>query len=162
MRMQMVRFGGRRPIVAAMGPIIRLIAVVFSAIVLLGFAFFATDEMSRGSQNQQNALSSELSSTNSRADDDVSASRDLPPVAPSPQEEAQREKVNGTFREAVEDANDVLLGPFANLVESADNTWVVHAVPALLGLLLYGFCLGMLARMLPKHREHGADWRTVS
>jgi hypothetical protein len=32
-------------------------------------------------------------------------------------------------------------------------------VPAVLGLLLYGFCLGMLANMLPKAREHGADWR---
>lgn len=155
-------FGGRRPIVAAMGSVIRLIAVACSAIVLLGFAFFATDEMSRGSQNQQKALNSELASTSTREDDDLSASRDLPPVAPSPQEEAQRERVNGTFREAVEDANDVLLGPLAGLVKSADNTWVVHGVPVLLGVLLYGFCLGMLARMLPKHREHGADWRTVT
>jgi hypothetical protein len=134
-----------------MGSLIRLIGIVCSAIVLLGFAFFATDEMGRGSQNQQNALESELSSTN-----------DPPPVAPSSQEEAQRERVNGAFREAVEDANDVLLGPFAGLVESADNTWVTHGVPALLGLLLYGFCLGMLAKMLPKHREHGADWRTAA
>jgi hypothetical protein len=149
--MQTVRFGGRRPIVAAMGSFIRLVAVVCSALVLLGFAFFATDEMDRGSQNQQNALASELASTD-----------DPPPVAPSPEEEAKRERMNGTFREGVEDINDVLLGPFAGLVESADNTWVTHGVPALLGLLLYGFCLGMLARMLPKHREHGADWRTAS
>jgi hypothetical protein len=148
--MQTVRFGGRRPIVAAMGSFIRLVAVVCSALVLLGFAFFATDEMDRGSQNQQNALASELASTD-----------DPPPVAPSPEEEAKRERMNGTFREGVEDINDVLLGPFAGLVESADNTWVTHGVPALLGLLLYGFCLGMLARMLPKHREHGADWRTA-
>ena len=145
-----------------MGPFIRLVAIACSGLVLLGFAYFATDEMSRGSQNQQNALDSELSSTSSREDSDLSASRDLPPVAPSPQEEAQREKVNGAFREAVEDGNDVLLGPFANLVESADNTWVLHGVPALLGVLLYGFCLGMLARMLPKHREHGADWRAAA
>jgi hypothetical protein len=148
--MQTVRFGGRRPIVAAMGSFIRLVAVVCSALVLLGFAFFATDEMDRGSQNQQNALASELASTD-----------DPPPVAPSSEEEAKRERMNGTFREGVEDINDVLLGPFAGLVESADNTWVTHGVPALLGLLLYGFCLGMLARMLPKHREHGADWRTA-
>jgi len=131
-----------------MGSLIRLLGIVCSAIVLLGFAFFATDEMGRGSQNQQNALASELSSTD-----------DPPPVAPSPEEEAQRERVNGPFREAVEDANDLLIGPFAGLVGSADNTWVTHGVPALLGLLLYGFCLGMLAKMLPKHRERGADWR---
>jgi hypothetical protein len=28
-------------------------------------------------------------------------------------------------------------------------------------VLLYGFALGMLANMLPKQREHGADWRTA-
>jgi len=132
-----------------MGSFIRLTGVVCSVLVLLGFAFFATDEMGRGSENQQNALASELESTGDPA-----------PIGPSSQEEAGRERVNGTFREAVEDANDVLIGPFAGIVGSADNTWVTHGVPALLGLLLYGFCLGMLANMLPKHREHGADWRT--
>jgi hypothetical protein len=34
-------------------------------------------------------------------------------------------------------------------------------VPALLGLLLYGLGLGMLANMIPKYREHGADWRAA-
>jgi hypothetical protein len=134
-----------------MGSVIRGIGILCSVLVLLAFAFFATDEMGRGSQNQQNALESELTST-----------KDAPPVAPSPEEEAQRERVNGSFREAVEDANDVLVGPFATLVDGSSNSWVTHGVPALIGLLLYGFCLGMLANMLPKHREHGADWRTVS
>jgi hypothetical protein len=131
-----------------MGSVIRLIAVLSSGLVLLGFAYFATDEMSRGSQNQQNALGAELD-----------GSPDPTPVAPSPDEEAARERVNGTFREAVEDANDVLLGPFADLVSGSRGRWVTHGVPAVLALLLYGFCLGMLANMLPKAREHGADWR---
>jgi hypothetical protein len=133
-----------------MGSLVRLIAIACSGLVLLGFAYFATDEMSRGSQNQQNALGAELKGT-----------PDPAPVAPTSDEEVARERVNGTFREAVEDANDLLIGPFANLVDGADNRWVTHGVPALLGLLLYGFCLGMLANMLPKAREHGADWRTV-
>jgi hypothetical protein len=133
-----------------MGPVIRLIAVVCSGLVLLGFAFFATDEMSRGSQNQQNALGAELD-----------GGPDPTPVAPTPDEEAARERVNGTFREAVDDANDVLIGPFTDLVDGSNDRWVTHGVPAVLGLLLYGFCLGMLANMLPKGREHGADWRTV-
>lgn len=131
-----------------MGPVIRLIAIVCSGLVLLGFAFFATDEMSRGSQNQQNALGAELD-----------GGPDPAPVAPTPTEEAARERIHSTFREAVEDANDVLLGPFTDLVDGSHDRWVTHGVPAVLGLLLYGFCLGMLANMLPKGREHGADWR---
>jgi hypothetical protein len=133
-----------------MGSLVRLVAIVSSGLILLGFAYFATDEMSRGSQNQQNALDSELS-----------GSEDPPPVAPTPNQEAERERLNGPFREAVEDTNDVLLRPFAGLVESEDTPWVGHGVPALLGLLLYGLCLGMLANMLPKYRDHGADWRAA-
>ena len=133
-----------------MGSLVRLVAILSSGLVLLGFAYFATDELSRGSQNQQNALGAELD-----------GGPDPAPVAPSPDEEAARERVNGTFREAVEDANDVLLGPFATLVDGSDNRWVTHGVPTILALILYGFCLGMLARMLPKSREHGADWRTA-
>src|SRR5262245_57799653 len=139
-----VRFGGRRPIVAAMGSFIRLVGIVCSALVLLAFAFFATDEMGRGSQNQQNALNSELTST-----------KELPPVAPSPEQEAIRERSNGTFREAVEDANDILVGPFAGLVESAGNTWVKHGVPELLGVLLYGFCQCILGNMRDQIRARG-------
>jgi hypothetical protein len=133
-----------------MGSLVRLVAIVCSGLVLLGFAYFATDEMSRGSQTQQNALGAELG-----------GEPDPTPVAPSPDEEAARERVNGKFREAVDDANDVLIGPFTNLVDGSGSRWVTHGVPALLGLLLYGFCLGMLANMLPKSREHGADWRAV-
>jgi hypothetical protein len=131
-----------------MGSLVRLIAILSSGLVLLGFAYFATDEMSRGSQNQQNALASELAGT-----------IDPVPVAPTPDVEADRERLNGTFREAVEDANDVLLRPFTGIAESGDTRWVSHGVPALLALLLYGLGLGMLANMLPKYREHGADWR---
>jgi hypothetical protein len=134
-----------------MGSLVRLIAIATSGLVLLGFAYFATDEMSRGSQNQQNALASELA-----------GSAEPAPVAPSPDEEAEREALNGTFREGVEDANDVLLGPFADLVDGADNRWVTHGVPAIMGLLLYGLGLGTLANMLPKYREHGADWRATA
>ena len=133
-----------------MGSLIRLIAIACSGLVLLGFAYFATDEMARGSQNQQNALGAELD-----------GGPDPAPVAPSPDVEADRERSNGKIREAVEDSNDLLLGPFADLVDGSDNRWVTHGVPAILGLLLYGFCLGMLANMLPKARAHGADWRTV-
>ena len=134
-----------------MGSFIRLVGIVCAALVLLAFAFFATDEMGRGSKNQQNALNAELTST-----------KEQPSIAPSPEEEAIRERSNSKFREAVEDANDVLVGPFAGLVDASDNAWVKHGVPAVLGVLLYGFLLGMLANMLPKQREHGADWRTTA
>ena len=138
------------PMVMAMGSAIRLLAILTSGIVLLGFALFAVDEMNRGSQNQQNALESEL-----RSDAENPAV-----IAPSPREEMLRERRNGDFRELIDDANDVLLLPFGHIIDS-DNVWVQNGVPTLLGLLLYGLLLGLLANMLPKQREHRGDWRTV-
>jgi hypothetical protein len=134
-----------------MGSFVRLVAIVTSGIVLLGFAFFATDELGRGSQNQQNKLDKEL----------TGALADPAPIAPTADQEADRERANGTFREAVDDANDVLLGPFTGIVNSTSDRWATHGVPVLLALLLYGFCLGALANMLPKERETGGDWRTA-
>jgi hypothetical protein len=133
-----------------MGSLVRLVAIVTSAVVLLGFAFFATDELGRGSQNQQNKLDKEV----------TGALFDPAPIAPTADQEVAREQENGTVREWVDDANDVLLGPFTEIIDSNDR-WVTHGVPAVLALLLYGFGLGMLANMLPKERETGGDWRTA-
>jgi hypothetical protein len=134
-----------------MSAVIRIAAVVLSGIVLLGFALFVVDEMNWGSQTQQNALSGELDERESAAT----------PVAPSPADEAARERENDTLREAVDDANDVLLAPFASIVHS-DDIWVNHGVPALLAVLVYGFGLGFLANLLP-HGHHGRrSWRAVS
>jgi hypothetical protein len=132
----------------AMGSVIRLAAIVMSGIVLLGFTFFAVDELDRGSKHQQRELASELGS-----DPD-----ELNVIAPAPQDEAAREAAHSDLRELVDDANDVLLGPFADLVDS-DDTWVEHGVPTLLALLLYGVGLGFVANMLPRQRSRGGDWR---
>jgi hypothetical protein len=131
-----------------MGSLIRLAAIVMSGFVLIGFAFFAVDELDRGSKTQQQALANELDGS----------SPEVIPVAPAPADEAAREAAHGDVREIVDDVNDVLLGPFTDLVNSAD-VWVARGVPTILGLLLYGVGLGFLANMLPKQRAHGADWR---
>jgi hypothetical protein len=138
------------PMVMAMGSGIRTIAIVATGIVLLGFALFAVDEMDRGSQNQQNALASELEHASDRQ----------VVVSPDPREERLREQRNGDVREVIDDANDVLLAPFADLVDS-ENAWVAHGVPTILGLLVYGLLLGLVANMLPKQRAQGGDWRTA-
>jgi hypothetical protein len=131
-----------------MGFFIRLAAIVMSGFVLFGFAFFAADELDRGSKTQQQALANEL--------DGVSAG--AAPIAGTDRDEAAREAAHSSFREVVDDVNDVLLSPFADLVNSQD-VWVARGVPTLLALLLYGVGLGFLANMLPQQRTHGADWR---
>ena len=135
-----------------MGAFIRIVAIVTSSIVLLGFGFFAVDEMDKGSKTQQQALAKELSTT--------AAPVDVVPVSPTPDEENAREAQNSSVREVVDDANDVLLAPFAGLIDS-DSNWVQHGIPALIALLLYGVGLGILANLLPKERTHAGDWRAA-
>jgi hypothetical protein len=127
-----------------MGPVIRFMAIAFSCVVALGFILFAIDETDEGSTTQQQKLEREL----------------VPDIAPTPAEELVRQRQNGKVREVVDDANDLLLAPFATLVNS-NSAWVNHGVPALIGLLIYGFGLGLLANMLPQQRQHGSDWRTA-
>jgi hypothetical protein len=131
-----------------MGSLIRFIAIAISVIVVLGFALFAVNEADKGSQTQQDKVERELGH----------APNDL--IAPNAHDEAFREAHQGKFHEAVDDANDVLLRPFVDLVDS-DSAWVNHGIPAVLALLIYGFGLGMLANALPKQRQHGGDWRTA-
>ncbi len=133
----------------AMGSVIRLAAITTSVLVLLGFAFFAVDEMDRSSKTQQTAVSEGTG---------TSAATEVMAIAPAPKEENAREKHNSTVREAVDDANDLLLAPFVDLIDS-DDAWVNHGVPALLAVLLYGVGLGFLANLLPKERTHAEDWR---
>lgn len=133
-----------------MGSVIRLLAIVLSGIIMLGFTFFAVDELDRGSRNQQQALSHELEGKQA----------DPAPIAPAPEDEAAREAAHSGLRERIDDVNDVLLGPFVDVVDS-DDTWVVHGVPTLLALLLYGVGLGFIANLLPRSRSHGGDWRAA-
>jgi hypothetical protein len=130
-----------------MGSLIRFVAIAISVIVVLGFAIFAVGETDKGSKTQQAKLERELGST---AD----------PIAPTGAQEDVRERHHGRVREAIDDANDVLLRPFVDLVDS-DSAWVNHGIPALLGLLIYGFGLGLLANMLPRQRHHSGDWRAA-
>jgi hypothetical protein len=131
-----------------MGSLIRYVAIALSCVIVLGFALFAANEADKGSQTQQAKLERELGHD----------PNDL--IAPNARGEAYREAHQGKFHEAVDDVNDVLLRPFVDLVDS-DSAWVNHGIPALLGLLIYGFGLGTLANMLPKQRAHGGDWRTA-
>jgi len=134
----------------SMASAIRFVAIACSLLVVAGFALFTIDETDKGSKAQQAKLERELGGGVS----------DPHLIAPDSRQEAARERNQGAVGEAIDDANDVLLAPFVDLIDS-DSAWVSHGVPALLALLIYGLGLGFLANMLPKQRAHSGDWRTA-
>jgi len=60
--------------------------------------------------------------------------------------ERARERVHSAPRELVDDADDILLAPFAWAAPHTTSTWARRGVPALLAVFVYGFCLSFLAR----------------
>lgn len=130
-----------------MAKLIHWIVIGACVLVVLGFATFAADELNKGSKQQVTKVKDGLEPT--------TATKTTKPLT-----EAEREQKHGSVREAIDDANDVLLAPF-NGVVSSENTWVTHGIPALLALLCYGVLVALIANSLPKPKAHGGDWRTA-
>jgi hypothetical protein len=111
--------------------LLRTAAIVASALVVLSFALFAVDE-TRDAAKQSAAAVAGLEATSSSD--------------PSATEERARERAHGSVREAIDDANDVLVSPFAFAANDSGSSWVRRGAPALVALLVYGVGLSFLAR----------------
>jgi len=133
-----------------MASLVRILAVTAAAIVALSFVFFAVDQLTEGSENQVRSV---------RGDDGRARSDALiDSPDPAPRIERLRERQHSDVRELVDDGNDVLLSPFAGIVET-ENSWVARLVPGAIGLLLYGLLGLMLANVLPGPKHEVRDWR---
>jgi hypothetical protein len=112
------------------GPL-RVVSVVATAIVVLSFVLFALDETSAASK---------------RSAAETAGLRASRVPDPSPDQERAREAVHSDVREAIDDANDILLTPFAWAEPDTRDRWARRGVPALLAVFVYGFLLSFLAR----------------
>jgi hypothetical protein len=110
---------------------LRIASIVCSLLIVLGWGWFAADQTNAASKQTQA---------------EIAGSRAAQVPDPDPSQERAREKVNSRPHEIVDDANDVLLRPFASLAQGSSSKWVRRTIPALLGLLVYGFGLGLRAR----------------
>jgi hypothetical protein len=111
--------------------LLRTAAMVASAIVLVSFGLFAIDE-TRDASNRSVAAIAGLEATRT--------------ADPTASEERARERAHGTVREAIDDADDILIKPFAWIADSSSSSWARRGVPTLIALVVYGFGLGFLAR----------------
>jgi hypothetical protein len=107
---------------------LRLLAIVLSLFVAAGFTLFALEDIGRASLSSEQRIAGYTATT------------------PSPAGERERERRHSRPREFIDDVNDVLLAPFAGVSANASSRWARRGVPTLLGLLVYGFGLGYLAR----------------
>lgn len=111
---------------------LRFAAIACSLLVVLGWGWFAVEETRAASEQSQAEIAGQAASRT---------------ASPDPDQERAREKVNSKAHEVVDDANDVLLKPFSSIADGSSSKWVRRSVPAILALLVYGFGLGLLARV---------------
>ena len=107
---------------------LRIVAITLSLIVAIGFSLFALDEFNRASSAQRDEL----------------AGFERPD--PTAAGERRREQRHSNAREYIDDANDVLLKPFA--FAEVGSRWSQRALPTVLALFVYGFVLAYLARFM--------------
>jgi hypothetical protein len=120
-------------LLAVLEGLIRVASIACTLTLLVSWSLFAIDE-TRTASNQSAA--------------ETAGREAVRQADPTPEQERDRERLHGGVREAIDDVNDVLVAPFAGITDSAKSQWVRRTVPMLLGLLVYGFGLGFLARLV--------------
>jgi hypothetical protein len=121
-----------RSLIGVIEQVLRWASIACSLFVVAGFGWFVVVETGAASDQTQAEIAGQQASRT---------------ASPDPDAEHDREQVNSKVHEFVDDVNDVLLKPFASIADSSDSKWVRRAVPAALALLVYGFGLGLLARV---------------
>ena len=109
---------------------LRFLAIALSLIIAISFTLFALGDIDRASKASEHRVAG-YTATN-----------------PSAAGERERERRHSGAREVIDDVNDALLAPFAGVSENETSRWARRGFPALLGLLVYGFGLGYLARFM--------------
>ena len=122
--------------------ILKLASILCIAAIVLSFAAFASDEAGDESDKTVARIGSAEGSRVPLARDSKTLNQPSPPR----RVERMREKEHADWREAVDDANDVLAAPFTTLV-SDSTIWVQRIVTGLLALAVFGFGLSFAARM---------------
>jgi hypothetical protein len=120
--------------------LLRLASIACSAVLLISFGAFASDQARQGSQKTVAAIASAEVAGPSPDRTNLNA------PSPGATTERMREQQHGGLREKIDDANDALVSPF-NGVTSADSIWAQRIVAGLLALLVFGVGLGFLARL---------------
>lgn len=119
-------------LLSTLARILRLASIAICLIALASFVTFAVDQAGNGSNRQQaqvNAAAPAGTATSSTGSPSTSKKSGL--------------------HEAIDKAFSTLSSPFSGLTSGSGSQWTIQIVDTLLVLLVYGFGLSFLARILP-------------
>lgn len=120
----------------------RLVRILSAALCLIAvgwFVGFAVEQSKNASAHQQ----AELNGTGPQP-----AARPSGAGTTGAKANAASSAKKSGLREAVDKAFKTISAPFSGLTSGLSSAWTLHIVDTLLALLIYGFGLGYLARLL--------------
>ena len=116
--------------------LLRLASVVICLIVVASFTIFAVDQAKGASGQQEGLVRGAPSNTDGEGQGKSGSSS------------ADESGVHKT----VDEASNSLTSPFSGITAGSKSVWTLHGVNLLLALVIYGFGLGFLARVLQGRR----------
>ena len=102
--------------------------------MVASFAIFAVDQTNGTSSHQQQELSGGVATT---------AGAPRRPARP-----ATASTHESSLHKAIDEASNQLTSPFSGVISGSSSEWAIRGVKLLLALLVYGFGLGYLARVI--------------
>jgi hypothetical protein len=104
--------------------ILRLVSIAICLVVSASFLVFAVNQTKTASSHQQSVLANEGS------------------------EESTANKHEGSLHRALDDTAKTFTEPFNGIVSNSSGEWATRSFELLMALLVYGFGLGYLARVI--------------
>ena len=108
--------------------LIRFASILVCLIVIASFALFVVNQAGEASTHQLETLG-----------------------ASGPGGSKVKAPVKATLRTRIDEVSNELTSPFSGVTAGSHSQWTIHGVNLLLTLLVYGFGLGFLVRVLRMH-----------
>jgi hypothetical protein len=118
-------------LVSLLARFLRLASIAISLIAVASFITFALNQTGKASNHQQAEVN------------------EAAPGGATPKTGAASSKHESALHEAIDKAFSKFSSPFAGIASGSGSQWTIHIVDTLLVLIVYGFGLGFIARVLP-------------
>jgi hypothetical protein len=121
-------------VLSAIAGFLRLASILICLIVVASFAVFVVDQAKGASTHQQEVVNNGAAATNT-------------PTGASGQAKTSASQESGVH-EAIDEASNELTSPFSGITSGSSSQWVIRGVNLAVALIVYGFGVGYLARVL--------------
>jgi hypothetical protein len=120
-------------VLSSFAGLLRLASLVICLIVIASFTIFVVNQTSSASTHQQEELGGTPTTTT------------VTPGSPPPKTQPPHKS---TVHKTIDEASDALTSPFSGVTSGFSSQWAIRGIKLLLALVLYGFGLGFLARVI--------------